>query len=646
MPENRHDPNDSHTPRPHAFAEIVNTNTRTPPRDPSVHAASVCDHAGTWLLSDAPSRAIDVSVILGSVDRPDLVRRCIEAVRASIAGSDLSHEIIVAIGRDNDPAAAWLRAQGDVHVINGGMMGAIDAFNRAYAVSRGLLVCQINDDVLVEGKSIAIAARHLRAHPNAAAVVFQFRRTGESDYRNERYATPGSPLHPNQIVARRATCEAVVAKIGAFWGDEEHRTDKTYGGDSAFGAVCHHLGLRLDLVEGVTCFDILQDDALRAINRRTAEDHGERWRVMYHPLITSRGALRPVGATPARLAALDPTEGRFPPQRQPRRERVLHIHLSTPDDPQAGLVRALRNLGDYAQVDWPLRNKNVAGAIFEAANWLRPTLVFMQLQTPDVIDPALVERLRPLLAPDGVIATWCGDVAGQNSPWVVDWQVPLGRAVDLTLHSSFTHVKALRAAGVVNAAYLQIGYDEEQYCQPPAGTTRHQDVCFLGNRYYSAEYLQTMQRSDAGLRDEVIAKMAAAMGSRFALHGSGHGTLGAVPLRDAHLAYQKSKIGLNVSLCNFFDAYSSDRIFRVLGCGAMLLTKWFPLLSTYGLINGVNCRVWNAPDEAIAIAAEMLADPVRLDAIVSEGATLAREHHTWSVRTRELASYLTLLRED
>ena len=585
---------------------------------------------------------VDLSVILGTVGRPQLLRECIEAVRASLRGSGLSHEIVVAYGSEAEPSLPWLRKQEDVVPILGGMEGAIPAFNRAYAASKGLLICQINDDVLVDGDSIARAARHLATHPEAGGVVFQFRKGGVLAHKHE-YLAEGV-LHPNQMVVRRSVCEQVVSRIGAFWGDEAHRTDKTYGGDSAFGVLCHHLGVRLDSVPGVTCRDREVNDALRAVNR-PGSDHGDRWRAMYHPLLALRAAKpAPDPGRVARVQALDPREGHFPARVTPQRERVLHLHLATPDDPQAGLVRAMRSLGDYVQIDWQAAGAGLAAAVLEAANWLRPTLVFMQLQTPGVVSPDLVAKLRPLLAPGGVVVTWCGDVAGRNSPWTVDWQVPLGQAVDLTLHSSFTHVRALRAAGV-NSAYLQIGYDVGQYHPVPGAIPVH-DVCFLGNRYYSPEYLKSMRQHDAGLRDAVIGAMSKAFGSRFGLYGSGHaGGQGQIALSKAHEAYHRAKIGLNVSLCNFFDAYSSDRIFRILGCGTLLLAKRFPT-NCFGLVHGENCLLWDTPAEAVELARGILAPGREADRarIAAAGAELAQKHHTWEARMGELAALLQALR--
>lgn len=339
--------------------------------------------------------------------------------------------------------------------------------------------------------------------------------------------------------------------------------------------------------------------------------------------------------------SLDPIENQFPKRASTlTTERVLHVHLGTPDDPQAGLVRALTALGSagYWQINWYAHPRDtLQQAILAATSALKPTLVFMQLQTPGIVDVATVHEIRRI-SPGVVIATWCGDIANNNSPWNVGWQVPLGQAVDLTLHTSMTHVDALRAAGVASAAYLQIGYDRDQYHSNGPASQRPVDVTFLGNRYYSDQYLSTMRQHDAGLRDEVISVMARAFGESFRLYGGGFGPqTSALPLNRAHEGYHNAKIGLNISLCNFFPAYQSDRIFRILGCGSLLLTKRFPLMSSYGLVDGTNCLVWDTAADAVAGARHALSSrPDCLDSIAAAGAQLAEANHTWEVRMREL----------
>ena len=283
-----------------------------------------------------------------------------------------------------------------------------------------------------------------------------------------------------------------------------------------------------------------------------------------------------------RVRALDPVEDHFPARavRLPE-ERVLHVHINGEKavDQQAGLVRALQKLGGnrdalyigreknfraevmrvpldvgaiwhgdvelvdrglgYVQVRWPdYPREERQKKILEAAEILKPTLVFMQLQTPNAVDVETVRAIRKVADPRCVVVSWCGDIASENSPWRADWQVDLGRACDLTLHSSYSHVRVLRSLGIHNAAYLQIGYDDEQYREPRDGTGEivyecrddkngreirayDYDVCFLGSRYGADVFSASMSQHDAKLRDDVVEAMKMVGGDRFGLFGNG-----------------------------------------------------------------------------------------------------------------------------
>jgi len=115
-----------------------------------------------------------------------------------------------------------------------------------------------------------------------------------------------------------------------------------------------------------------------------------------------------------------------------------------------------------------------------------------------------------------------------------------------------------------------------------------------------------------------------------------------IALEKSHTVYQRSKVGLSISLMNDLDCYTSDRALRILGCGALLLVKSFSMMSVLGLIDGVNCLAWGTAEEAVEKAKLALspdADPIR-----KTGAELAREHHGWGTRMEEMMAYVNAVR--
>lgn len=178
------------------------------------------------------------------------------------------------------------------------------------------------------------------------------------------------------------------------------------------------------------------------------------------------------------------------------------------------------------------------------------------------------------------------------------------------------------------------------------------DVCFLGSKYGAGDAFSSTYNwkngqpaHESALRDEVVVKMREAFGDKFGLFGSGWGEGSkVVPVTKSHEVYWRSKIGLSVSLDNKLEMYSSDRLHRILGCGALLLVKRFPGMQVFGLEHEVNCVIWDTPDEAVKFAQRLADWDEFAQNIAAAGAALAHNHHTWSVRMRELQPYLDAVR--
>src|SRR5271165_3775031 len=108
----------------------------------------------------------------------------------------------------------------------------------------------------------------------------------------------------------------------------------------------------------------------------------------------------------------------MPLRAAPRRdERVLHVHLSTSEETNEPLCRALASLGDYQRIDWMRHDYNGRQkAIIDATKEFRPTLVWMQIQASGILAPETLAEVRRIV-PYAVIVTWCGDVGNGNGPF-------------------------------------------------------------------------------------------------------------------------------------------------------------------------------------------------------------------------------------
>ncbi len=534
---------------------------------------------------------IDVSILLGTVNRPAMVRESIEAARAACAS--LSREFVVAYGREDDPALPWLRDQLDVVLVLGGMEGAIPAFNRAYDASRGRLVCQINDDVLVDGDSIARAAAHLDADPSSAGVVFKFDRGDGAGYRHLRL---GGSLHPNQMVVRRSTCEAVVERIGAFWGDAAHRTDKTYGGDSAFGALCHHMGLRLDSVAGVTCRDRQNDcnDALRAANKVLDPEHWTRWNAAYKPLFLSP----PVEPARDEWPHLYIPRPGMPPRRSPveagRPLRLLHLSAAYSGDMQEDLHRQLARIGPTVALPWYRREREC----IEAARAHRPDVVFAQIQSADWTDEHSA-ALRDAVGPACTLVLWTGDVRTSAAEPVDRWLMRAGHHFDLALCDSTTYPRKLALDEKVPAAcgYLQCGIDPSINPWEPDAPEESAAV-FMATNY---------THLDGGARQRLVMEIEAALPGALTVYGSNWKTSPAASIArpfvgkqiDAARIMRRARVVVSVSLFHDLARYTSDRLKRAMCAGAVVAVRRFPDMEGLGLEPGKNCLAWETTGELV-----------------------------------------------
>ena len=186
----------------------------------------------------------DVATVMGSYNRLPLLQACVESLRR--AQGSLSHVALVADGGSTDGTREWLVKQPDCELLEGGLEGAVRAFNIAYARSIDLgaqWINQFNDDLtFLDGLEFERGVAKLVADPSIGAVAYPSDRytPGKWTFDNMRYH---GVCYANQGLFRREAGMAAARALGdpegkKWWDTRFH----TYAADTVLGLCLWRLG--------------------------------------------------------------------------------------------------------------------------------------------------------------------------------------------------------------------------------------------------------------------------------------------------------------------------------------------------------------------------------------------------------------------
>ncbi len=314
-------------------------------------------------------------------------------------------------------------------------------------------------------------------------------------------------------------------------------------------------------------------------------------------------------------------------------KKVLHIGLNPLGQKELGNM--LKSFGEYEFIDWQkeLAKSNIIELrqlIVRKSKEFKPDLTFMQLQTPDIIDPITATSLN------GFVLNWTGDVR-EN----IDWLRNLGPYVDATCLTNETDTAQLRQEGI-NSWFLQIGFENGLFNPKGSRLTtnntiwEHPDVVFMGN-HYKDRFPRSQERYD------IARRLYSTYGNKFLLCGNGWDipaiNLMGQPKKEA-MVYRSCKIAINA---NHFlhERFSSDRVHRIMGSGAFCLTRWYPGVEK-DFTEGVHLRTFKDLDEMIYLINYYLKNEEERLEIAEAGCKLIHEKFTWMANKKlieQIASF-------
>lgn len=566
-----------------------------------------------------------VSVVSGTYNRLDLLRRMVQSARKS--AGDLALEIVLVDGGSTDGTQAWCASQKDIKLIeHGELKGAIRAYNDGCAAASGEYVVIGNDDIIFEGDTIHRAYLYLRNNPEVGQAAF--------GHRYQRRGNPKQARVQGAFGYHYGQCSMIPRWLGdlaGWWGDEGMRT---YGGDTRLSLRLWEMGWPVVPVDGCSVIDEEHQDELRTINSDTPRMGNKA-----HPdlIVFNRkwGDRMPERgswiAAPARRVLRKATLGTL---RTMRLKSGMYVNAPT----RTALIDAFREHGPAVQVNQTdlmarLGRDKFQGAIKKLIAEFDPDLLILQAQRENNVTPKTVWELRQA-RPWMLVINWDGDTHYPLQPFHFE----IAQAAHLQLVVSPTLFPDYAARGI-GIGYWPIGIECEYCDQERARIIDGPDVLFLGALYGIGTFPEAEFRRDAVVR---MAKS----GLKFGLYGPGWEQVGLETGRtsEQHAAnaalMARSKMTLSISQTAELWGYTSDRLYNITATGCPALVQRFAGMEQHGYIDGETCIAFSGFDDMVDKARYYVEHETERERIGAAGKAMTLNRHTWAHRLEGLWSML------
>lgn len=572
---------------------------------------------------------IDVSIVSGTYNRLEFLKKMVASARASVAGvRGLVLDFSLVDGGSTDGTIEWCKSQSDIHLIeHGELRGAVKAFNDGAFQALGQYCILANDDVEFVDDGILKAWIYMQSNPDCGIGCFYQDRNGREWHVESMPVVRGGKQSYGPYGQVCITPKWLGDFVG-WWGTYLH----TYGGDNELSAKVYELGYKISPVPDAKIHDREANDELRQRNNITG-GKDPRAKFGHHPDSWAWGKRW----RNERLNLVGPVIKDEPMHPNPIRpkERVLYLPIYEGGWPiqkeqKRGLRDALAKVALVIEYDYVAKYQELGKSLMLAElmniiTGLDPTLILTQIHNGDQISGPDIATLKNV-APSIPWVNWNGDYWPENL--LSKNGIALAKAFDLQTTVNRSVLEQYREMGV-NAAYWQIGWEPDGVGHQP---DEFHDVVFLGSGYSQA-------------RQQFIKKLKALKGIDLGLYGTGwpNGWAKGQNLYnfiEACKVYRGAKISLGDS--QWPDSgFVSNRVFQALAAGgAALAHQWFRGMDELGLIDEETCIIWRTFPELEEKLRWYLGNEQQRRQIAEAGERLALEHHSFDMRVRELFGML------
>ena len=295
--------------------------------------------------------------------------------------------------------------------------------------------------------------------------------------------------------------------------------------------------------------------------------------------------------------------------------RIFHLGLCVGPPPFDSMAKAFK-ANSTAYIELSTGEADVNTKAINIAKAFKPDIIFMQIQSPNIIH---IETVKEMKKTGAWIVNWNGDIRASTPQWMIE----MAEYVDKTL---FTNLRD--AGNVKNGGYLEIGYDPEIY-MPVGDKLQMPDIAFFGNNYGAKMFPLSKLRLD------MHSLLTRHFRNRYGVFGNNWG-IGVRNYNHSQAeeskAYRGVKIAINLS---HFDEpkYTSDRIYRIMGSGCFCLAKRYEQMP---FVDGVHLRTWDSFRDLLHLIDYYLNHDEERMQIARQGHDYVRENFTFDNMVKNL----------
>ena len=564
---------------------------------------------------------VEISAVTGTYNRLKHLKRMVESLRKSVG--DIPYEIILVDGGSTDGTLEWCRQQSNVVLIEQGeLLGAIKAFNAGCARASGKYVVILNDDILINGKTLSIAHNHLEENPHVGQVAFANIVKGNDPHRGALAGAYGY-VYGQCCMTRRWLGDVV-----GWWGNDGMHT---YGGDTYLSMALWELGWPTEPVQGCMITDYVVDDQLRQDRKQALSESG-------HNKDTTLFHSKWHGRLPEPEHWIKAPVHRVLHKAAQRNLRTLRFKYVQPEyAPRIALTKAFSAYGPSVQIDqsgltFHHRGPSAVHAeMHRCIGEFQPDLVLFQIQNGAGIQSSVIRKLRQD-HPNTMFMNYNGDYRSK-----VDSS---GLEVAKAMHLQLICTPDLfdQYPGV-NVAWWLNGFEDEYGVGEHELDSRSPSIVFLAHLYPDQMF------PEAAIRHKAVKALMNA-GIDIHLHGSRWHTvnLQASPTNDDHelnaSIYSRAKMALSISATKDVWGYTSDRLFMVGATGCPIVVQTFAGMDALGYVDGKNCIAWSTINEMVDKVKYFLEHPDEREEIGAAGRQTTHTMHSYEARIRGLFAML------